>query len=60
MLSNWAQATASAARAIEATLECPKCGAQNRPGATIVEFDPHLYVALCAVCSHAWPVEPAV
>lgn len=58
MASNWAQASASVAKAVEVTLECPRCHAMNRPRATIIELDPQLWVALCGVCSHSWAVEP--
>lgn len=54
MPSNWTAATADRVRAIEVTLMCPKCGAANRPGATVVEFDPRTWQAFCAVCSHAF------
>lgn len=36
----------------EVDLMCPKCGAANRPGATIIEF--RNGVAVCGVCGKDW------
>jgi transcription elongation factor Elf1 len=35
-------------------VECPKCKAANRPGATIIEVEKG--VAVCGVCGHDWKV----
>lgn len=59
-MGNWADATRQQLKAMVETLECPKCQSQNRPGATIIEYDPHLQVAVCGVCGHPWSVNPAV
>lgn len=46
MTSNWIKAV---------DLICPKCQAQNRPNATIIEVDGE--TAVCCVCSHHWLVK---
>lgn len=58
MASNWRQAEEARQQAIREALECPKCSAQNRPRAEIIEFDPQSSSAVCGVCSHAWTVQP--
>lgn len=58
MASNWSQATRNYVQRVIEALVCPKCGASNRPGATIVEYDPSLEQAVCGVCAHGWTVEP--
>lgn len=42
--------------ALRASLTCPKCGATNRPGATIVEILQG-FLAFCMVCSHKGSIE---
>lgn len=41
------------------SLECPKCHEINAPGHGHIQYDQHLRVACCDVCSHAWAVKPA-
>jgi hypothetical protein len=42
--------------ALQASLSCPKCGASNRPGATIIELSDDRLVACCAVCARYGPI----
>lgn len=44
-MSNWADATLQT---------CRKCGAEDRPGATIIEVTQG--VAVCGVCAFSWKV----
>src|SRR5215471_2122424 len=37
---------------VESSLQCPKCGAWNRPGASLIELQNGL--AICGVCAHAF------
>jgi transcription elongation factor Elf1 len=43
--------------ALQASLQCPKCGAANRPGATLVELSEDRQTACCGVCAHAGLLE---
>jgi len=38
---------------IQAQLKCPKCGAVNRPGATLIAVAPD-WEAACGACAHVW------
>lgn len=42
--------------ALRATLSCPKCPAENRPGASIIDLDETGARAYCGVCSHEGPL----
>lgn len=53
-MSNWSEATDALRLAREVTLVCAKrCGAENRPGATIIQLDDD-GLAVCNCCGHAW------
>lgn len=41
---------------VTATLRCPRCQAQNRPGATYIEIDQTGTRAFCSVCSIERPL----
>ncbi len=43
--------------ALRAKLCCPKCYAQNRPGATYIDLDETGSRACCGVCSHEAALE---
>lgn len=40
----------------EAALVCPKCGAMNRPGASLIELD-ETDTAWCGVCADCWVIQ---
>jgi len=39
------------------TLRCPKCPAENRPGATYIDIDETGERAYCSVCAVSGPIE---
>lgn len=56
-MGNWDDVNRLTLIALVQSLVCPKCQSQNRPGATIIDYEPHLRVACCGVCGHPWAVE---
>lgn len=49
-MSNWHEARREL---WEVDLQCPRCGAMNRPGATLIPLDA-TGLAVCMVCANAW------
>lgn len=56
-MSMWGDAAEAARREHEQALQCPKCGAMNRPRAVLVDLEAS-GAALCRVCSFAWQIGP--